>query len=135
MPKRHQQNKRALRKDDRGPGESADFDADADGIPNIKRLFILTPLADHTLRDAVTLFSRATGTDMTNSHLFRVLLKAVAHAMPEIEREVAQLGKLKRPSNARTNQVEREEFERKLAAAVVSAFRKCRPFDPGAEDN
>jgi hypothetical protein len=57
-----------------------------------------------------------------------VLLKTVEHVMPELKGEVSQLGKLKRPSNARTNQLEREEFERTLAAAVVSAFRKCRPF-------
>jgi hypothetical protein len=91
-------------------------------------------LTDDTLQQVVRLFERAIGTDLTNSHMFRVLLKSVAHAMPMLEREVSQLGKLKPPSNARASQLEREEFERKLAAAVVSAFRKCPPFDADAGD-
>ena len=66
--------------------------------------------------------------------MLRVLLKGVAHAMPLLEREASQIGKLKRPSNARTSQLEREEFERKLAAAVVAAFRKNPPFDADAGD-
>jgi hypothetical protein len=134
MPKRHQQSKRALSEDETGTGNAASLDANSDIIPNIKREFILTPLTDDTLQDVVRLFSRAIGTDLTNSHMLRVILKAVAHAMPVLEREVSQLGKLKRPSNARTSQLEREEFERKLAAAVVSAFRKCRPFGAEAGD-
>ena len=132
MPKRHQRSKRALSEDETGSSDAASLDANSDIIPNIKREFILTPLTDDTLQDVVRLFSRAIGTDLTNSHMLRVILKAVAHAMPVLEREVSQLGKLKRPSNARTSQLEREEFERKLAAVLVAAFRKAPPFEADA---
>jgi hypothetical protein len=134
MPKRQPQNKRPLDEDETGAGEAANLVANAEILPNIKREFILTQLTDNTLQDAVRLFSRAIGTDLTNSHMLRVILKAVAHAMPVLEREVSQLGKLRRPSNARTSQLEREEFERKLASAVVAALRKSRPFEADARD-
>ena len=132
MPKRQQQSKRALNEDEQGTGDAARPDANSDISPNIKREFILTPRTDDTVQDVVRLFARAIGTDLTNSHMLRVILKAVAHAMPVLEREVLQIGKLKRPSNARTSQLEREEFERKLAAVLVSAFRKSPPFEAGA---
>ena len=132
MPKRQQQSKRALNEDEQGTGDAARPDANSDISPNIKREFILTPRTDDTVQDVVRLFSRAIGTDLTNSHMLRVILKAVAHAMPVLEREVLQIGKLKRPSNARTSQLEREEFERKLAAVLVSAFRKSPPYEAAA---
>jgi hypothetical protein len=132
MPKRQQQRKRALSEDEQGTGDAARPDVNADIIPNIKREFVLTPLADYTLQDAVRNFGRAIGSDITNSHMLRVILKAVGHAMPVLEKEILQIGKLKRPGNARENQAEREEFERKLAAVLVSAFRKSPPFDASA---
>jgi hypothetical protein len=62
------------------------------------------------------------------------MLKVVEHAMPEIEREASLLGKLKRPSNARENQAEREEFEQKIAEALATALQSCPPLalDSGA---
>lgn len=125
---RRQQGKRAFKDDDGGVDESAGLDTSAD-IPNIKTEFILTSSADDTLQDAVRLFSRATGTNLTRSHFFRVLLKAVAHAMPELEKEASHVGRLKRPSNARDGQAAREEYERTLAAAVVAALRTAPPLD------
>jgi hypothetical protein len=129
MPKRQQQSKRALNEVEQGTGDAARLDANSDISPNIKREFILTPRTDDTVQDVVRLFARAIGTDLTNSHMLRVILKAVAHAMPVLEREVLQIGKLKRPSNARASQLDREEFERKLAAVLVSAFRKSPPYE------
>src|SRR6516162_5590596 len=129
MPKRRQESKRALDGDEARTGDAASLDPNADIIPNIKREFVLTPLADYILQDTVRLFSKAIGTDITNSHMLRVILKAVAHSMPVLEKEVLQIGKLKRPSNARASQLDREEFERKLAAVLVSAFRKSPPYE------
>jgi hypothetical protein len=105
------------------PTHTAEMD-----IPNIKREFILTQSADETLQDAVRLFSRATGTQLSNSHFLRVLIKGLAHAMPELEREASQIGKLKRPGNARGKEAEREEYEQRLAKAVTNAMRSTRPF-------
>jgi hypothetical protein len=133
MAKRQQHNKRALSIDPE-PGEAPGVDANAD-IPNVKREFILTQSADETLREVVRLFSKATGANLTNSHFFRVLLKTVAHAMPELKQEAPQVGTLKRPSNAREGQAAREEYERAIAKAVVAALRSSPPFDASSGDS
>jgi hypothetical protein len=93
--------------------------------PDIKREFILTASADETLHQGVRIFSRATGTDLTNSHFLRVLLKTVEHALPELEKEASRIGRLKRPSNAKGHEADREEYERRLAQALLVAIRKC----------
>lgn len=115
IPRRQQQSKK-YHEDDRDSAEEGD-------VPNIKREFILTRGADDTLQDAVRILSRATGANLTNSHFLRAVLKAVQLAMPELEREAAKLGKLKRPSNARGNEAERDEYEDRLSEAVHSAIR------------
>jgi hypothetical protein len=89
---------------------------------------MLTPFADESLHDAVRVLSRATGTSLSNSHFLRVVLKVVRHAMSQIEREALQLGKLKRPGNARENQAQREEYEQKMAEALGAALRSCPPL-------
>jgi hypothetical protein len=99
--------------------------------PDIKREFILTRVADDTLREAVRLLSRATGTDVTNSHFLRALLEVVAQAMPELEQGATGLGRLRRPSNARGNEAARESYERRLAEALRAGLRARRP--PGFE--
>jgi hypothetical protein len=58
-----------------------------------------------------------------------IVIVPAEHAKQELEREVSQLGRLERPSNARTNQLEREEFEHKLAGAVVATLRKSGPYN------
>ena len=51
----------------------------------------------------------------------RAMLRAFRHALPEIEREAAALGTLKRPRNASGQEAERDEFEARLAAAPLRA--------------
>jgi hypothetical protein len=106
--------------------------------PDIKREFILTGSADATLREAVSILSRATGTDVTNSHFLRSLLKVLAAALPEIEREAARTGRLKRPGNARGREAERESYKRRLAEALLAGMAAVGnraappPVEPGA---
>jgi hypothetical protein len=95
--------------------------------PEIKREFILTRTADESLGHLTTLYSKATGTNLTNSHFLRALLKALTHAMPEIERQAALVGRLRRPSNARGREGEREEYERRIAASLLAGMRGARP--------
>ena len=90
--------------------------------PTIRRQFILTPSADLTLKHMVALYSKATGSELTNSHVLRALLKAIEHAMPQLEHEAEQMGKLKRPKNDRANEAHRDEFERKLASCIVAGM-------------
>jgi hypothetical protein len=90
--------------------------------PIVKREFMLTPSADDTLFEAVRVLSRATRTNLSNSHFLRVLLKVVADAMPQIQEAASDLGELKRPGNAPENQPEREEYERQMARAVASGI-------------
>ena len=134
MPKR-QQNR--IYRESSGPGgeiTGPGADPELADTPSIKREFMLTPLADDSLHNAVRVLSRATGASLSNSHFLRVMLKIVEHAMPEIEREASRLGKLKRPGNARESQAEREEFEHKIAEAVAAALQSCPPMalDSGA---
>jgi hypothetical protein len=90
--------------------------------PTIRRQFILTPSTDLTLKHIVALYSKATGSELTNSHVLRALLKAIEHAMPQLEHEAEQMGKLKRPKNDRANEAHRDEFERKLASCIVAGM-------------
>jgi hypothetical protein len=134
MPKR-QQNR--IYKESSAPGEEfarTGADPEFADNPSIKREFMLTPLADDSLHNAVRVLSRATGASLSNSHFLRVMLKVVEHAMPEIERKASRLGKLKRPGNARDSQAEREEFEHRIAEAVAAALQSCPPMalDSGA---
>lgn len=97
--------------------------------PDTKREFILTPSADETLKDVVRAISKATGANLTNSHFLRAVLKVIAHAMPDLEREAGRIGRLPRPSNARGKEPDREEYEAKLASALLAALRACPPMD------
>lgn len=92
-------------------------------LVNITRQFILTESTDEVLQQLVQLYSRAAGSQLTNSHVLRAILKGVAHAMPELEREAGRMGKIKRPQNTRGKEHERESFEQKIAAAFVSGMR------------
>lgn len=87
-------------------------------VPNVKREFILTQSTDETLTHMTSLLSKATGTDVSNSHFLRVLLKVLEGARPEIEKQAWAVGSLKRPSNARGKERDRERYEEALARAL-----------------
>ena len=57
-------------------------DASLTETPTIRRQFILTPSADLTLKHIVALYSKATGSELTNSHVLRALLKAIEPVLP-----------------------------------------------------
>jgi hypothetical protein len=97
--------------------------------PDIKREFILTQSTDDALGHLTSLYSKATGTNVTNSHFLRALLKALMHAMPEVERQAWQIGKLRRPSNARGREAERDEYEKRIAASLLAGMRACLPLE------
>jgi hypothetical protein len=131
MPKR-QQNRSYKDSDPAGGSTARPSTADASDYPNIKREFILTRLADESLFETVRVLSSATGTSLTQSLVLRILLKVIACATPEIEREASKLrGTLKRPGNARENQAEREEYELRLAKAIAAALKSAPP--PGLD--
>src|SRR3954451_13965310 len=98
---------------------------------DIKREFTLTRSADGTLNELLALLQRQTGSRLHSSHLMRALLRAFQHALPEIEREAAALGTLKRPRNASGQEAERDEFEARIAAALLAGLRSSRSFAPG----
>lgn len=96
---------------------------------NVKREFVLTPSGEESLRRLQAIYERATGAKLTGSHMLRALLRVVDAALPDIEREAARLGPLKRPSNARGGEAERDEFERRIAACLLAGMRECPPLD------
>lgn len=124
MPKRQHQDNRKY-KIDEGDLERVPRPKPS-ATPIVKREFMLTPSADDTLFHAVRALSGATGTNLSNSHFLRVLLKVVAHAMPQIEQAAARLGELKRPGNAPENQAEREEYEQRMAEAVAAGIAAAK---------
>ena len=120
MSKRHHQVNHKYRIDESSAERAPQTEPST--TPIIKREFVLTPAADDTLYEAVRTLSRATGTNLSNSHFLRVMLKVVAEAMPQIKEEASRLGELKRPGNTAANQPDREEYEQRIAAAVAAAI-------------
>jgi len=98
-------------------------------IANITRQFIVTESTDEILKQLVQLYSRAAGSQLTNSHVLRAILKGVAHAMPELEREAERLGRIKRPRNVRGKEHERELFERRITTAFMSGMRAASVYE------
>ena len=90
---------------------------------NIHRQFILTRSADETLKKLVRIYSRAGGVDLKSSELMRAVLIALEHAAPELEREAARIGRLKRPKNERGNEGLRDRLERRIARAIIAGAR------------
>lgn len=98
--------------------------AEPTGDPaNIHRQFILTNSTDETLKKLVNIYSKATGVDLKGSEIMRAVLIALEHAAPELEREAAHIGRLKRPKNERGNEGLREQLERRLARAIIAGTR------------
>lgn len=95
---------------------------------NIHRQFLFTPSTDETLKDLIRAFSRATGIDLKGSEMLRALMIALKHAAPELEREAARIGRLKRPKNDRGNEYLREQLERRLAQAIIAGIRASEPL-------
>jgi hypothetical protein len=90
----------------------------------VKREFILTPQVDEALRQLVDLFSRSTGAQVTNSHLLRAMLKGVSRSLRGIEAEAQAAGRIRRPSNARGREAERERYEEAMARAIIAGIRR-----------
>jgi hypothetical protein len=87
-----------------------------------QREFQLTRSADETLEDLILMYKRATGAEVTRSHVLRAILKAIAARMPELKREAQAIGPLRRPSNARGFEEAREEFEDQIKESFVRAM-------------
>lgn len=88
-----------------------------------QREFQLTRSTDETLEELVTMYKRATGAELTRSHVLRAVLKAVAEQMPALRAEAAGVGPLRRPSNAKGFEEAREEFEEQIKEAFLRGMR------------
>jgi hypothetical protein len=108
--------------------------AEPPGEPaNIHRQFILTRSADDTLKKLVRIYSRAGGVDLKGSEVMRAVLVALEHAAPELEREAARIGRLKRPKNDRGNEGLRDRLERRIARAIIAGLRATTPPEEEAD--
>src|SRR5215212_3818434 len=102
--------------------------AEPPGEPaNIHSQFILTRSADETLKKLVRIYSRAGGVDLKSSEVMRAVLLALEHAAPELEREAARIGRLKRPKNDRGNEGLRDRLERRIARAIITGVMATTP--------
>lgn len=94
-----------------------------EGVPRIKREFILTQEAEDTFCEILSLFRRNTRCRLTASQLFRAMLKAAGWSLPSLNYEAHQLGPLRMPGNGRSAHAQREVFEQRLAAAIAAGIR------------
>jgi len=102
--------------------------------PATKREFLLSTDAERTFNQLMTLYRDATGSRLTSSQLFRAILRAIAHALPEIEREVCRLGAMRLPANGRGFESQREHFERRLATAFAAGMRAAATYHLEADE-
>jgi hypothetical protein len=94
----------------------------ARGSATVNREVVLTPETDAVLTDLVVRARTTTCTKLTTSHVFRALLRVVAHRSGELQHAFEQLGPLKLPSNAAGFEDDRERFEASLADALLRAL-------------
>lgn len=87
-----------------------------------QREFQLTRTTDETLEDLILVYKRATGAEVTRSHVLRAILKGIAERMPELKREAQAIGPLRRPSNAKGFEEAREEFEDQIKEAFLKGI-------------
>lgn len=95
----------------------------------IKRELILNRATDETFAQLVEIYRRATGARLSASHVARAILKGIACDLPALQREANRIGRLRLPSNARGHELEREQFERRLANAFVAGMRSTWAID------
>lgn len=98
--------------------------------PSVSRQFTLTPSADRVLKRLIAIYGEATDLDLKYSELLRAILFAAEHALPELVREAAHIGKLKRPKNDRGNAALRDELERRIARGFLAGMRGSGLMDP-----
>jgi hypothetical protein len=96
---------------------------------NIHRQFILTESTDETLKKLVGIYSKATSIDLKASEVMRAVLMALEHAAPELEREAAHIGRLKRPKNERGKEALRDQLERRIARAIIAGARAANVLE------
>lgn len=96
---------------------------------NIHRQFILTNSTDETLKKILSIYSKATGVDLKASEVMRAVLIALEHAAPELDREAARIGRLKRPKNERGNEDLRDQLERRIASAIIAGTRAAKVLE------
>lgn len=89
----------------------------------VKRELTLDRAADAMLTDLIQLLRTATDTRLTASHVVRATLRAIAACRPALEHEAHRLGPMKLPSNASGRERERDEFEQRIADAVLRGMQ------------
>lgn len=58
----------------------------------------------------------------------RGMLKGIATCMETLEHEARRVGRLRLPSNARGNELQREEFEQRLAETFINGIRTAAAY-------
>ena len=84
---------------------------------------VLSQETNEVVEELYSLFRENTGTNLNKSQLFRSLLRAVKYNMRGIEKQAAHTGALKRPSNNKGFEEDRELFEETIAQVFVRGMR------------
>ncbi|HQH26645.1 MAG TPA: hypothetical protein PLP17_04550, partial [Oligoflexia bacterium] len=83
----------------------------------------LTPRSAQILNELVSTFKEHTNRAVAPTHMLRGLLLAIQSHLPEVRKEIAALGPLKRPANESQFALDREEFEKKLGEAIIRGVK------------
>jgi hypothetical protein len=98
---------------------------------NVLRQFTLTASTEDILKSIVDIYSKASGLNLRHSEVLRAILVALQHAIPELTREAAHIGRLKRAKQERGNEGLRDALERKIARAIVAGMRAANTMNEG----
>ena len=83
----------------------------------------LTPHSSQILNELVSIFKENTNRAIAPTHMLRGLLLALQSHLPEVRREIAAMGPLRRPANEAQYALDREEFEKKLGEAILRGVK------------
>lgn len=97
-------------------------------IESVKREIVLSLATDETFTRLVALYRRSTGTRLSSSHVARAMFRGVSKCFESLQREAADVGRLKLPSNARGREGERDRFEDTIAEAFINGIRSAAMY-------
>ena len=87
-------------------------------LANVKREIVLTPSTAKAFDELESILSTAINSSLTRSHVARAVFSAIKDSLGNIATEAMKLPPMKRPSNAKGFEADRDKFEAELARVI-----------------
>ena len=91
-------------------------------LANVKREIVLTPSTAKAFDELESILSTAINSSLTRSHVARAVFSAIKDSLGNIATEAMKLPTMKRPSNAKGFEADRDKFEAELARVIKSGI-------------